>query len=100
MAAGERRGVRGVPLTERAVAGVVVAGVRAAAAAAKEDALPGVAVGRDDRFVGLGEDTALVNDSKKLDMVLRCCVCGRRRFQRRLWPWPWLVTAEVWFRVG
>ena len=75
-----------MPLTERAVAGVVVAGVRAAAAAAKEDVLPGVAVDRDDRFVGLGEDTALVSDSKKLDMVSLCCVGGSRRVQRRLWP--------------
>ena len=51
-----------MPLTDRAVAGVVVAGVRA-------DDVPGVAVVRDDRF-GAGEDTALVNDSKKLDMFL------------------------------
>ena len=59
-----------MPLTDRAVAGVVVAGVRAAAAALVEDDVPpGVAVVRDDRF-GLGEDTALVSDSKKLDMVL------------------------------
>ena len=58
-----------MPLTDRAVAGVVVAGVRAAAAALVEDDVPpGVAVVRDDRF-GLGEDTALDNDSKRLDMV-------------------------------
>ena len=54
-----------MPLTDRAVAGVVVAGVRA------DDVPPGVAVVRVDRF-GLGEDTALVNDSKKLDMVFLC----------------------------
>ena len=43
-----------------------MAGVRADAAA--DDVPPGVAVVRDDRF-GLGEDTALVKDSKKLAMV-------------------------------
>ena len=56
-----------MPLTDRAVAGVIVAGVRAAAALVADDVPPGVAVVRDDRL-GLGEDTALVSDSKKLDM--------------------------------
>jgi len=61
-----------VPLTERDVAGVLrldVAGVRAAD---DDDAdVPGVVlVVRDDDRFGLGEDTALVSDSKKDDILV------------------------------
>ena len=55
---------------------VPVAGVRAAADA--KDDWPGVVVPAgvrddDDRF-GLGEDTALVSDSKKDDMAIYVCM--------------------------
>ena len=65
-----------MPLTDRAVAGVVVAGVRAAAD--EVAAVPGVAVARVDRF-GLGEDTAFVRDSKKLDIFAYWLVWCRSR---------------------
>ena len=52
---------------------LVEAGVCIRAAAADRDDAPGVVVPvnvRDDDLFGLGEDTALVSDSKKDDMVI------------------------------
>ena len=89
MATGERRGVRGVRFVAGVLVLVPVAGVCIRAADAKDDVLcwPGVVVPvvgmRDDDLFGLGDDTALVSDSKKEDMVYACtsmCEIDKRCF--------------------